>query len=359
MEWEAESIIINLSSKSIPPAALSALNYGLGFVPTPSYNPFHTRVDLFRLFRNIKLKKFFGQTTSIDTCPFKRKSTFVPNVIDPSISVFEKLVLRDVADLEKTRYKVKNNLTKDQLSSLYNLASDKSLTLKSADKGGGIVLLDSDMYIQEAYRQLNDPSSYSRIKEDPTKSIMSIIRVTLQEVLSLDYIDKNLADFLTVDFPRVPRFYLLPKIHKPGFPPRGRLIAAAQGSLLENISKYLDHLLQPPVLKMKTYICDTGHFISKIEGLTIPKHSVILSFDVVSLYTCIPYDDIRSVVRHYLEPEREHLPPIHFLLDLVDILLEKNYLTFNDEFFLQTRGVSMGSAFAPSIANLFMAWLPL
>lgn len=50
-------------------------------------------------------------------------------------------------------------------------------------------------------------------------------------------------------------------------------------------------------------------------------------------------------------------PLIHFLLDLLDILLEKNYFVFNNEFFLQTRGVAMGSSFSSSIANLFMARL--
>lgn len=86
---------------------------------------------------------------------------------------------------------------------------------------------------------------------------------------------------------------------------------------------------------MKTYIRDTGDFITKVEGLKIPERSVILSFDVVSLYTCILYDDVHAVVQHFLESDNELSPPIYFLLDLVDILLEKNYFTFNNEFFLQ------------------------
>lgn len=147
---------------------------------------------------------------------------------DPSINVFEKQVLKDICNLEKIRYKVKHNITREQFSGLHDLARDKSLTLKPADKGDGIVLLDTDIYVQEAYRQLNDTSSYSRINHDPTNSIMNIIRLTLHEALSLDFIDKNLADFLTVDFPRIPRFYLLPKIHKPEFPLRSRPIVAAQ-----------------------------------------------------------------------------------------------------------------------------------
>lgn len=49
---------------------------------------------------------------------------------------------------------------------------------------------------------------------------------------------------------------------------------AAQRSVTENISKYFDFLLQPHVLKMKTYLHDTGGFISEIEGLRIPEAAV-------------------------------------------------------------------------------------
>lgn len=104
-----------------------------------------------------------------------------------------------------------------------------------------------------------------------------------------------------VDHPRVPTFYLLPKIHKPGFPPRGRPTVAAQQSLLENISKFVDSLLQPHVREIKTHIKDTRDYIQKIESTSIPENAILLPLDVVSLYTNIPHKEIRSVVQLYLE----------------------------------------------------------
>lgn len=97
---EEKSIVVNLSSKVLPPGVEKSLGLGLGFVPTPAYNAFHTRVDLFKLFRNIKLRQFFCPSTTDVVRPFKKKSTFVPNICDPAISVFEKMVLKDVAELE-------------------------------------------------------------------------------------------------------------------------------------------------------------------------------------------------------------------------------------------------------------------
>lgn len=40
-----------------------------------------------------------------------------------------------------------------------------------------------------------------------------------------------------------------------------------------------------------------------------------------------------------------------------DLLLEKNYFKFDNYFYLQTKDVAMGSVFAPSATNLFMARL--
>lgn len=101
----------------------------------------------------------------------------------------------------------------------------------------GIVILDMKDYESEVTQQLNDVGSYKRIPKDPTSSIMNLIKVIVQVALSLDYINKVLCDILIQEHPRVPIFYLLPKVHKPGFPPMGRPTVAAQGSALENISR--------------------------------------------------------------------------------------------------------------------------
>ena len=41
-------------------------------------------------------------------------------------------------------------------------------------------------------------------------------------------------------------------------------------------------------------------------------------------------------------------------MELANLVLTKNYFKFNNEFYLQKQGVSMGSPFAPNYANLFM-----
>lgn len=88
--------------------------------------------------------------------------------------------------------------------------------------------------------------------------------------------------------------------------------------------------------------------------MSIPAASLVLSFDVISLYTNIPHDELRVTLQEIFD-FREHLhPPTHFLLDLVNFLMENNYFRYDHKYYLQIKGVVMGSAFAPHEANLFM-----
>lgn len=84
---------------------------------------------------------------------------------------------------------------------------------------------------------------------------------------------------------------------------------------------------------------------------------MLVSMDVTSLYMSILHEDKRSTVQSYLDQDPDQQPKVHFILDLVDLLLKKNYFRFDHDFYFQIKGVAMGSAFAPSVANLFMATL--
>jgi hypothetical protein len=72
-----------------------------------------------------------------------------------------------------------------------------------------------------------------------------------------------------------------------GYP--GRPIVSACNSYTENISKYLDLILQPYMKSLPSYVKDTYDFWRKLKSLPkLSKDSVIVTLDVTSLYTNIP-----------------------------------------------------------------------
>lgn len=110
---------------------------------------------------------------------------------------------------------------------------------------------------------------------------MKLIRLVVNEVVSLGYITE--AGFFIQEFPRVPVFYILLKVHKDGRPLLGRPIVSACDSPLDPLAKYLEHFLHPFVPKIGAYIKDTGDFIKKVEGISLTENAVLVTADVSSL----------------------------------------------------------------------------
>lgn len=157
---------------------------------------------------------------------------------------------------------------------LKGLRDDPNIIVKEADKGGGVVLLNTKDYLSEVEWQLGDINYYVPLTRDSTDEIANIIKIVVQEALELDIIDIPTSQFLMKEYPCIPVFYVLPKVHKEGFPPPGRPIVSAMGYLMEPLSQYVDHHLKPFVGQIPTFIKDTGHFITMVEGLEIPESAV-------------------------------------------------------------------------------------
>ena len=142
-------------------------------------------------------------------------------------------------------------------------------------------------YLDECYRQLNDPSFYKRVNEDPTEDINKRVRVYLKRLLADNIIDKQTHRYLTPENPKAGRFYILPKIHKPGNP--GRPIVSANGHPTEKISEFVSYHLNPLVQTLPSYVKNTTHLLDKLQDFDdIPPNALLVTLDVSSLYTNIP-----------------------------------------------------------------------
>ena len=174
-------------------------------------------------------------------------------------------------------------------------------------------------------------------------------------------IDKKCLAYLLPSNPRPGRFYLLPKIHKGVLPPPGRPIVSAIGSPTEKISKFLDFFLQPSLSSIPYYVKDTGHFLYILQNLgPFPEDTLLVTYDVASLYTNIPLAEAeRSVARMLIQSQPHNATPSNqSLLKLLRHVFQGNIFTFSDgdklHHYLQINGVSMGSKCAPSVACVFM-----
>ena len=61
-----------------------------------------------------------------------------------------------------------SNLSTEEWAALKSLSKRKDVVIKAADKGGAAVVWRTDLYRQEAFRQLSNTSFYAKVDRDLT-----------------------------------------------------------------------------------------------------------------------------------------------------------------------------------------------
>ena len=148
-----------------------------------------------------------------------------------------------------------------------DLHNNQDITIKPADKGRSIVIMNTNDYFQEAQRQLSNPQHYKILNTDPTNQYNRYIHHIIDQAWRLGIIDGTTKDNLQTKNTKISSFYLLPKIHKPNNP--GRPIVNSIGSLTEMISAFVDEQLKRFYPK-NTKLCEGYHSLH----IYYKKHSI-------------------------------------------------------------------------------------
>ena len=104
-----------------------------------------------------------------------------------------------------------NNLTKSERKALYDLKNDKSIVIKSADKGSAVVVWDREDYIKEAEKQLGDEQVYEEVSNDAAPFLKGINEV-IAKIRKRGDRKRHKLDYFIMKDPKFARFYLLPKV---------------------------------------------------------------------------------------------------------------------------------------------------
>ena len=83
-----------------------------------------------------------------------------------------------------------------------------------------VVVLSKEEYIKEAECQLNDQTYYQKLTTNLTTQYAAENKTFVGSMATHGLIDKKTKEFMILYHPLEARFYLLPKIHKPGSPGR-------------------------------------------------------------------------------------------------------------------------------------------
>ena len=146
----------------------------------------------------------------------------------------------------KTLLPPKPNLTKAQNLAIRELKKDRDHIVPTPDKGMAIVIMDRQDYISKANNLLSQNTCRS-IQWDPTNTIKNKLINILKRVKSQTGLNNQMYKAMYPTGCVPPKFYGLPKIHKPDTPLRH--IVSSYGSVTYGMAKVLAKILKPLVGK--------------------------------------------------------------------------------------------------------------
>ena len=144
------------------------------------------------------------------------------------------------------------------------------------------------------------------------------------------------------------------KTHKPGFPIRP--IISTVGSVSYSLSKFLVKLLQPLVGTIaNSNVLNSVDLVNKLRNVNIEDGDCMVSFDVTSLFTNVPVDDVLNFLTTELDCYVFSLPtPV--IVQLIRLCVVDTCFIFNGRYYKQKRGMQMGNCLSPILANIYMEY---
>jgi hypothetical protein len=254
-------------------------------------------------------------------------------------------------------------------SILDELLLNSSIIIKPADKNLGLCVMNTTDYCSMCLKHLNDVSTYLRLNSphdvsrcfDSLRRILHIhARLYSDESSELTKLATSLLQLEGHKTLRIAApFYCLPKLHKSytsNIPP-GRPIVSALSTPTYYTSVYLDKLLQPFIKTLTTPCFSSRSAIKDMQQLSIPTGYIFLCADVASLYPSIPIEFGLKAVRDVLtrlHPSFFSNKEVDFVIDLLEWVLNNNFICFDGVIYHQVKGTAMGTPVAVSYATIVL-----
>jgi hypothetical protein len=286
-------------------------------------------------------------------------STWNPPYSNPHISIFCKSVKEEFIHSLST-HKTRNNLNPKEIKTLKALKLNNAITIKRADKGGGITIMDTDCYIDKVFTMLQDKNTYLQVDDDLVQVKFQEAKQLTAEMHKRNFITDKQYTYLTNFTPKCPIFYGIPKIHKENWPLRP--ICSQIDSPSSKINELVDKLLSTAEGSIPYLLQDTTAFLNILQTHKLHNKSTLLvTMDVTALYTNIPHEEGTLWVTQFYEEtlplwKDADLKPIDpdLLKRLIIFILSNCIFNFNGTLYKQLYGTTMGAKFSVKFANIYM-----
>ncbi|XP_062714618.1 uncharacterized protein LOC134291187 [Aedes albopictus] len=123
------------------------------------------------------------------------------------------------------------------------------------------------------------------------------------------------------------------------------------------LSKYVGRILQASI-NSRYNVTDSFSFCDYINSVRLPEGYVLVSFDVVSLFTCIPRELVSHTIIQCWDEIKKHTDiNLDLFLEITVFCIECSYFSYRGRYYKQVSGTAMGNPLSPTIADMVMELL--
>jgi hypothetical protein len=124
------------------------------------------------------------------------------------------------------------------------------------------------------------------------------------------------------------------------------------------LAGFIQTTLKPLAGNSEATVKNSDHFIQLLKPIELQDQDILVSFDVVSLFTNVPIEEslqiIKSKLDTYLEKIQHFNLKIEVIMELLEVCMRTTYFQVDDKFYEQKEGMAMGSPLSPVVSNIFM-----
>ncbi|KNG79890.1 hypothetical protein ANOM_011893 [Aspergillus nomiae NRRL 13137] len=230
---------------------------------------------------------------------------------------------------------------------------ENRLIVKLTDKNLGIAVFPKEWYIHENMKMLGDMTTYRMVNSLDMEKLLDRLLNQLPK-WSLPHNMERFVEAKTTT--QVPVFHTIPKVHKE--PWALRPIVPSHSWVTSRLSEVIDYLCRPILDHMPWVVNSTKEVINQLNEIRTDREDVwICTGDVVAFYTNIDAEACANLVQggwqHYYPDSKIHARKI---AQMIRFVMQNNYFRFQNQLYQQIRGLAMGTASAPVLANIYAGY---
>jgi hypothetical protein len=262
------------------------------------------------------------------------------------------MINNKVKKLVRNKRKPRHN--GNEIKVLRNIKSkivDNNLYVTKADKGNTLVIMNLTDYNTKVTEFINK-NNIQKLTKDPTTAYTKEINKAISN--SKHLLSESEIRHLKPINPHAPTLKGLPKLHKEDKPIRP--LVNYMPAPAYRLAKKLERIIKTEVrLENNHSLKNSLHLIENIKNINVDQRHTLASLDITNLYTNIPVDETLIILQNNLENHStmsDHKR--NELMALLRIVLKQNYFCFNNDFFIQCKGLAMGSPLSGILAEIFL-----